>query len=734
MVGTVCTSGPELDTTLGELVFRVCGPTRRGQTVRLRSAKCTIGSGSRCTLRLRARGVRPLHCLILRGVGGTVVRRWSPDTRLNGQAFTDAELAPGDRLSVGAIELEVIDSGQTSEQIATPAEQTPLPAPSISRPAETTTPTRPSTPDNRQLDELSSRLALANRLGRQRARQLIERLRAADREIVQLSRQTEQIVSLREQLQHQQEVAEQLRRQQQAVRDETEKRLAEQAEQMNLLREELQREKEAAEELRKKQAKREETEEELSEQAEKAELLREELQREREAAEQLRRQQQAERDQIEQKLAEQAEEMDLLREELQRQREAAEQLRQQHAEREETEEELSEQAEQMDLLQEELQRQREAFEQLQQQQSADDETEKKQAEQAEQMNLLREQLQREREVAEQLRQQQQAQRDETTEQLNQQAEQLDVLRGELQREREVSAQLRRQLEAEHAPTDAEQIDRAAGPPSPQEAGPDETSDESMVELSDIFGAVESVDLLDDGGQQEEPTGEAVAGSSPSTAPEPEDEDEDEESIDQYMNRLLQRVRASVGGQEQVEPKPPPAQLPESTEPESRVGYWTPPQEPVPIVDTSSVQAEQQTESEPESPPGEPLRPESDDLSPRAIAPEKHIDLSAMREVANVSARTALERHSLQQKTSAKRANLYLSVVAFLAGGALLAIWWRRGGSDLTLYAAIVNFVVALLWGVKYLRLALQIMINKSAKWKMLAHGDQDPQDGNAPEQ
>ena len=61
-------------------------------------------------MRLRARGVGPLHCLIVRGPCATIVRRWSADTRLNGQAFTDAQLLPGDRLSIGAIELEVLET------------------------------------------------------------------------------------------------------------------------------------------------------------------------------------------------------------------------------------------------------------------------------------------------------------------------------------------------------------------------------------------------------------------------------------------------------------------------------------------------------------------------------------------------------------------------------------------------------------------------------------------------
>ena len=116
------------DTTPGQLVLRVCGSTRDGQVVRLRSPKCTVGSGPRCTLRLAAGGVAPLHCLILRGPAGAVVRCWSPDTRLNGQAFTDAELVSGDRLSIGSIDLEVLDMGWTNhERPTTPPTDAPTP-------------------------------------------------------------------------------------------------------------------------------------------------------------------------------------------------------------------------------------------------------------------------------------------------------------------------------------------------------------------------------------------------------------------------------------------------------------------------------------------------------------------------------------------------------------------------------------------------------------------------------
>ncbi|MCD4726746.1 MAG: hypothetical protein K8R46_03730, partial [Pirellulales bacterium] len=99
-----------------ELVLRVFGPTRDGRIVRLKSHKCTIGAGKHCSLRLRAPGVAPLHCLVVRGRAGAVVRRWAADTLLNHQAFDDAPLLPGDRLSVGPVELEVLGVGADPQQ------------------------------------------------------------------------------------------------------------------------------------------------------------------------------------------------------------------------------------------------------------------------------------------------------------------------------------------------------------------------------------------------------------------------------------------------------------------------------------------------------------------------------------------------------------------------------------------------------------------------------------------
>jgi hypothetical protein len=178
-VSTTVTSASNSETASGDLVLRVCGSRHHGQVVRLKSTKCTIGSGPHCTLRLRARGVRPTHCLVIRGSGGTVIRRWSPDTRLNGRTFTDAELLDGDRLSIGPIELEVVDAGRLDPSDVAPSQHAPLeepPSPQMP----------PLGGQDRTMDQLAARLTLANRQGRQRVRRLLEKLRSARREVERL--------------------------------------------------------------------------------------------------------------------------------------------------------------------------------------------------------------------------------------------------------------------------------------------------------------------------------------------------------------------------------------------------------------------------------------------------------------------------------------------------------------------------------------------------------------------
>lgn len=121
-------SAPLLGRDGGTLALKVCGGSHRGRVIQIRAAKCTVGSAAGCTLRLRATGVRPLHCWILRGPSGTVVRRCASGTLLNGLAYEDAPLRRGDRLRIGMVELEVVDCPQRPAEPFPPTEALRPPA------------------------------------------------------------------------------------------------------------------------------------------------------------------------------------------------------------------------------------------------------------------------------------------------------------------------------------------------------------------------------------------------------------------------------------------------------------------------------------------------------------------------------------------------------------------------------------------------------------------------------
>ncbi|MGB6044743.1 MAG: hypothetical protein WBF93_16410, partial [Pirellulales bacterium] len=110
MPGTVASSLAKtlLGIAPGFIELRVRGSKRDGQIVRLRGAKCGIGSTADCSLQLRAEGVPLLGCTILRGARETIVRSESDLVRLNGLLFAETSLTAGDHLTVGPFEIEVL--------------------------------------------------------------------------------------------------------------------------------------------------------------------------------------------------------------------------------------------------------------------------------------------------------------------------------------------------------------------------------------------------------------------------------------------------------------------------------------------------------------------------------------------------------------------------------------------------------------------------------------------------
>ncbi len=67
----------------------------------------TIGAGARCSLRVDGEGVSPLHCLITEQGGRYRIRRWGGQSRLNGDSFSEADLSEGDQLEIAGIVFEV---------------------------------------------------------------------------------------------------------------------------------------------------------------------------------------------------------------------------------------------------------------------------------------------------------------------------------------------------------------------------------------------------------------------------------------------------------------------------------------------------------------------------------------------------------------------------------------------------------------------------------------------------
>jgi hypothetical protein len=84
-----------------------------------------------------------------------------------------------------------------------------------------------------------------------------------------------------------------------------------------------------------------------------------------------------------------------------------------------------------------------------------------------------------------------------------------------------------------------------------------------------------------------------------------------------------------------------------------------------------------------------------------VAPETHVRLAAMREVANLSAQSALGYHVRAQMLRATRSKLSIVVVGLLAGSALLWMWGQPGAGLSALLGAVGAFLAALVWGIGY---------------------------------
>ena len=250
---------------------------------------------------------------------------------------------------------------------------------------------------------------------------------------------------------------------------------------------------------------------------------------------------------------------------------------------------------------------------------------------------------------------------------------------------------------------------------PHEAAPQEPefktpSDGAPVDLTEVLRRVgASLEAEEEAGpapsmavdQAEQPAGERRA---PPTA----EGHGEEELIDNYMSRLMQRVR-SKSDEPVALPTcaPPRCEPPSASQTQANVG-------------TSPSAAAQPVPAAPAVAACQPV-----ELSPRSAAPEKHIDLSAMRELANLSARTAISRHSRRLLIDTMRSKLVMAMLALAAGGGLFWMWQRYGAVEMTLFYSLAAVVVAIYFGVQYALLTGKLRINEQGHlnidWRAFAN-------------
>jgi hypothetical protein len=343
-----------------------------------------------------------------------------------------------------------------------------------------------------------------------------------------------------------------------------------------------------------------------------------------------------------------------------------------------------------------------------------------------------------RQTLETQRQQWQAEQQQWERQLDEQNAELIAMRAELDAHRQVLEADRVQLAARLSALEAQsqaleqqwqewQTNRenAAAAPDQQPAAVEENvepepvaaaepkgkTDAAPVSLADVLRRVGAADLLAETVAEEEaeepaevtplPPPATVEPRSPKASVHHEGE---EESIDDYMSRLMERVRGGTGRTES------PARRPQNTTPQAA------PEAP------RAVEVKAAETSTPV--PVTPRPPEPVERAPRKAAPEKEVGLSAMRELANLSAKNAISQHARRQMIVSTRDKLLVAVAGLVVGAVMLWFWGRPLAAPLTFYSAIASFIVALFWGMQYAVMTGHLIVDKPGhvawKWNRTA--------------
>ena len=114
------------------------------------------------------------------------------------------------------------------------------------------------------------------------------------------------------------------------------------------------------------------------------------------------------------------------------------------------------------------------------------------------------------------------------------------------------------------------------------------------------------------------------------------------------------------------------------------------------------------------------------MAPRAVAPERQVDLKAMRQLANLSATSALHKHESKRLSGDTRTKLLVTGVSIMVGVSLLVLHQLPGAPPVTLYGAAASFAVAALWGVNYMSLMSRLAGERMAYMSRHLKTGEDP--------
>lgn len=228
--------------------------------------------------------------------------------------------------------------------------------------------------------------------------------------------------------------------------------------------------------------------------------------------------------------------------------------------------------------------------------------------------------------------------------------------------------------------------------------------ESTNELAQVFmtgGDAEAItdtnesafhdDGQDENVQVDDAQAESEDGARLEMADESAGESETENSIEDYMAQLMQRVRGMTEANDAAASAP----APDATA--SRAARREA------MAAAAAAEAEEKAEA--------PVTPRA----PRErVAPPEQSSLAAMRDLANMSTRGALARHTLNQKVNSVQLKLIFGVAALVAS--LVLLWFSQtSGNTFAYVGSVASMLIAIYFGVRYLMLTGQLFDDKTAQ-------------------